>query len=62
MMWQKTLEDCLSEEGYSVPKGTLLQQVKDLGEYWEGYWCSSIGTFVATIHKDFCEEVENDRI
>lgn len=56
----RTIRSCLVRQGYPLPSGSLLQNVKEFSRSYRGVWSSMSGSFVVTVPKDACEKERTD--
>ena len=50
-----TIKECACRQGYFLPAGTVIQNVKALKYSYRGVWSSMYGTYTLNVSKRFCK-------
>lgn len=57
-----TIKDVKSNQGFELPEGSVLKEVKELKRSYKGLWCSSFGSFIVTVPKNMCKPFKGSKI
>lgn len=50
----RTTRDVLARQGFLLPEGSTLEQVREFKVYLRGLWCSMAGSYWVTVPKSAC--------
>lgn len=42
----------------NIPQGSVIQDVKEDGKFYEGLWCSALGSWTVQVPKSYCLEIK----
>ena len=57
----KTTADVIARQGYSLPSGSVIKDVKVFSKSYRGMWCSMLGSYIVTVPKKDCKIVLEDQ-